>query len=246
MSSVYLIRLDDASDYMDVEKWYKVEAILDKHSLKPLVGIIPKNEDPAFVERYEEDTLFWEKAQSWVSKGWSIALHGYNHVYITKDAGINPINERSEFAGVSLETQEFKISEGLKILHEKKIFPKYFFAPSHSFDSNTLKALKTQSDIRIISDTIANNVYKEGDFYFIPQQFGKVRRAPFKIVTICLHPNEMTTIEFDKLDDFIKKYRKSFVSFDDVVLSQRKLSWYDKTIRNLYFLARKLLKLVRG
>ena len=45
---MYLIRLDDASEYMDVERWRHVECVLDKHGVKPLVGIIPENHDPKF------------------------------------------------------------------------------------------------------------------------------------------------------------------------------------------------------
>ena len=42
---MYLVRLDDASEYMDIEKWKIVEGILDKYQIKPLVGIIPDNKD---------------------------------------------------------------------------------------------------------------------------------------------------------------------------------------------------------
>ena len=45
--SCYILRLDDASDYMDVEKWSRMEELLDKYQIKPLVGVIPDNQDPA-------------------------------------------------------------------------------------------------------------------------------------------------------------------------------------------------------
>lgn len=41
--SQYILRLDDASDYMDVKKWQRMEELLDRHGIKPLVGIIPDN-----------------------------------------------------------------------------------------------------------------------------------------------------------------------------------------------------------
>ena len=40
-----LLRLDDASEYMDVDKWRNMERILDKYNVKPLFGIIPANND---------------------------------------------------------------------------------------------------------------------------------------------------------------------------------------------------------
>lgn len=94
------------------------------------------------------------------NKGWIIALHGYNHVYSTNEGGINPVNKRSEFAGISLEQQKKKIRSGVKIFRENGHDPQVFFAPSHTFDENTIKALKEESNIRIISDTIANRTYQ--------------------------------------------------------------------------------------
>ena len=39
--SKYIMRLDDAAEKMDIEKWSRMEKLLDKHSIKPLVGVIP-------------------------------------------------------------------------------------------------------------------------------------------------------------------------------------------------------------
>ena len=45
MSARYLIRLDDACHTMDTFKWDKIENILDKYSVKPIVSVIPDNKD---------------------------------------------------------------------------------------------------------------------------------------------------------------------------------------------------------
>lgn len=37
----YIMRLDDASEYMDVPKWKRMEDLLDAYHIKPLVGIFP-------------------------------------------------------------------------------------------------------------------------------------------------------------------------------------------------------------
>jgi len=42
----YLIRLDDACSTMDSAKWQRVETILDCYGVRPLVGVIPDNNDP--------------------------------------------------------------------------------------------------------------------------------------------------------------------------------------------------------
>lgn len=44
---------------------------------------------------------------------------------------------------------------GVAVMREYGINLKYFSALSHTFDENTLVALQEESDIRIISDTIA-------------------------------------------------------------------------------------------
>ena len=75
----YLIRLDDACPTMDKMKWDRIEEILDKFNIKPLVGIIPANNDSElFINEY--DSTFWNKARLWQLKGWSIALHGYDQI----------------------------------------------------------------------------------------------------------------------------------------------------------------------
>lgn len=236
--SKYIVRLDDASDYMDVEKWQRMENLLNKYNIKPLVGIIPENQDPALVGVYERDPLFWDKVNRWKEKGWELALHGCNHKYITEDGGINPVNKRSEFAGVPLEEQCSKIRTGMKIFREHGIEPRIFFAPSHTFDQNTLEALKKESNIRIISDTVANDVYYQDGFYFIPQQSGKVRKLPFKVCTFCYHPNMMKDGDFELLGEFIAQHQREFEWVLDNALRRRKIGVLDLMLKKMYFARR--------
>lgn len=239
---MYLFRLDDASEYMDIQKWNKLETIFDKYSVKPIVGIIPHNEDKSLVLKYQFNDSFWQLANCWKEKDWRIALHGFNHVYSTSEGGINPVQARSEFAGLPLEKQREKIRQGYDILNSHGIKPDIFFAPSHTFDLNTLEALRLETDIRIISDTIANDVYKNGDFWMIPQQTGGCRKLPFKLVTICLHPNSMDSKSTSNLEMFIQENRGKIISANDILLPQRKESTYDILLRKLYFTLRKLRK----
>lgn len=236
---MYVIRLDDASDYNNLSNWNRMEKILNSYSIKPIVGVIPNNQDPSMVKAYKKNNDFWKKVKQWQNSGWIIAMHGYNHVYITDDGGINPIQKRSEFAGVSLKKQEDKIKNGIEIFKSNGIIPDAFFAPSHTFDENTLLALKKNSDIRIISDTIANDIYFENDFYFLPQQSGRVRKLPFKFVTFCYHPNTMRDNDFDELENFIKENRNKFNSLDIKNLTKRNKNILDKFLSLLYFARRK-------
>lgn len=234
----YILRLDDACETMDKEKWDRLERLLDKYGVKPLVGVVPFNQDDNLkIDSF--DYKFWDKVKEWEKKEWEIAFHGYNHVYISKSGGINPINQRSEFAGIDYNKQLEKIKLGYEIFKKRNIIPRVFFAPSHTFDLNTLRALREITTINIISDTIANDIYKENGFYFIPQQTGKVRNLPFRIITFCYHPNNMKEDDFIILENFIKKYQKRFIKFNNLNLKDRKLNFYDKILKFLYFRKRR-------
>lgn len=228
----YIMRLDDACEMRDVEKWDRMEELLDRYGVKPLVGVIPHCEDPA-MKGYPIDDCFWKRAEYWQKKNWTIAMHGYNHVYVTKSGGINPVNARSEFAGLPVEEQREKIRKGIGIMREHEINPKVFFAPSHTFDENTLVALKEESDIRIISDTIATAPYDKYGFTFVPQQSGKVRKLPFRVVTFCYHPNIMQDCDFERLEVFLKKYKSEFIFFPMSAV-HRKLNIMDRLMNGIY------------
>lgn len=242
----YLIRLDDACPFMDSKKWQRMENLLDNYGLKPLVGIIPDNADSKTMME-SENSLFWDKAKMWQEKGWSIALHGYDHCYLSDKGmnGFNPMWSRSEYAGVSLEKQKEKIRKGVGILKEHGLIVNYFFAPSHTFDKNTLKALMSESDIRIVSDTIGRFPYKYQEFWFIPQITGHCVKMPLSgIYTFCFHPNMMVEHDFVVLESFIKDYQNSFITFDEINLelygSKR---FADKVLTYLFFKYRKFRKL---
>lgn len=239
----YLIRLDDACPYMNSEKWQYMEDILDKYGIKPLVGVIPANADPlTMIEK--EDPCFWEKVHRWMKKGWTMAMHGYDHVCISNSGmnGINPMWKRSEFAGVPLEKQKEKIRKGLQILNANGVNPEVFFAPSHTFDENTMKALEYETNIRVISDTIALKPYKKGTFTFIPQITGHCVKIPLSgVYTFCFHPNTMKERSFIAMDNFLSMYKDSFISFTDIDLSKvGKMGLKDRIIRNAFFSVRKL------
>lgn len=233
--SKYIMRLDDACEKRDVEKWDAIEALLDAYEIKPLVGVIPHCEDVQ-MEKYPIDVDFWNRVQQWRKKGWTIALHGYNHVYSTQCGGINPVQQRSEFAGEPLYVQQEKIRKGLSVMREHGIEPKIFFAPSHTFDENTLEALKSESNIRIISDTIARKPYQENGFTFIPQQSGRVRNLPFVVTTFCYHPNTLSDEGFLVLRSFLEKNGKNFICIDENMTANKKRGIIDMLLQKIYYL----------
>ncbi len=242
---MYLIRLDDACPYYDAEKWQYVEDILDKYSIKPIVAVIPNCQDKILVSQYKYNKSFWNKARQWQNKGWTIALHGYNHVYTNMNSkGLNPINNFSEFVGLSYKEQCEKICNGMKIMNDNGLYPNCFVAPAHSFDVNTLLTLKNKTDIRVVSDTIAYDIYYKYGIFFIPQQCGSFKRLPLKIVTCCYHPNIMRTKDIYTLENVLAKYKNEFTSFDSLEFKKRNFGLFDYVLKNVYFIFRKTRKII--
>lgn len=246
MKKKYLIRLDDACPTMDSKKWQRIEDILDNYNIKPMIGIIPANKDPK-QQINNEDPLFWNKVKKWEEKGWAIALHGYDHCFISDKGmlGLNPLWSRSEFAGVSLELQKEKIRKGIAILRKEGIEPKYFFAPAHTFDENTLNALRAESNIRIISDTIATKPYRKKDFIFIPQIGGHCTEIKLSGVwTFCLHPSNMKEEDFVATEEFLKSHQNAMIAFDKLDLyNLKEKDMMSNFLSYIYFTKRKLNKI---
>jgi len=215
----YLARLDDACPQMDISKWDRLENMFDRHNIRPIVAVIPENKDPGLMIN-EFDPCFWEKAKRWQKKGWIIALHGYQHAYETKNSGMLKLNAYSEFAGIPLERQKDKISKGIRIFKEHDIFPNIWVAPAHSFDKNTLLALKSRTDIKIISDGLSENPFQWKGFTWLPVQGWEFVTHKRGIWTTCFHPNSMTENDFLHVEEFLKHHAREFVADLDALLKE--------------------------
>jgi hypothetical protein len=203
MSARYLIRLDDACDTMDRRKWGLLEEVLDRHAIRPIVAVVPDNQDPALVFNSRDDA-FWEKVRGWQAKGWTLAMHGHTHVMQpTRRALLVPFYQRSEFAGLELEAQRAKRRAAVL----------------------TLRALREETSIIVVSDGIALDTYFEHDFYWIPQQMWRMARRRSGLWTVCLHPNEMSEAAIAALDEVIGTgFRGQIIGSAGVRLRKRRKS----------------------
>lgn len=237
----YLIRLDDACPTMHWARWERAVALLDAYDIRPIVAVIPDNRDDTLhIDPPRVD--FWEVVSEWHRKGWTIGLHGYQHRYVTQEGGLVPISRKSEFAGLALEIQEEKIRKGWRIFQSHGLKPTVWIAPGHSFDKNTLVALKRETDIEVISDGIALNCFMNDGFYWIPQQLWRFRKMPFGTYTICLHPNTLTARAFQQLEQDLSKHRQLFIGVSDVRFSARAKNSLEKILTNVFMLRANIIR----
>jgi predicted deacetylase len=246
MKSSYIFRLDDACPTMDHLKWTRLEAIFEKHEIRPLVAIIPDNVDPE-LHFCENDPKFWDRARKWKSKGWTIAMHGYQHRFHTVDRKklILPFYNRSEFGGLSFSEQLSKIEASWLIFQRECVIPSVWIAPAHCFDRTTLKALKAATTIRIVSDGIAFDQYYEHEFYWLPQQLWSFSEKNNGTWTICLHPNTMDDSQFEKIELLLctEKYRSRFTTVDSITFYRRPRNLNDMVYSFWFWRKSKLFKI---
>ena len=231
----YLLRLDDACPTMHWQRWERLGALLDAYNVKPIVAVIPDNRDADFhIDPPRKQ--FWTFVAEWHQKGWTIGLHGYQHLYVTDEGGLVPINNKSEFAGVPLEAQRHKIQRGWEIFRSHGLEPTVWVAPGHTFDRNTLLALQSETSIRIVSDGIALNCFARDGFHWIPQQLWRFVRMPFGTYTICLHPNSMGDQAFQHLEQVLERHSRRFASLADIQLTDRDKNGVEELLTNLFML----------
>lgn len=252
MKARYLLRLDDANPFADMKKWDRIESLLDKYQVKPIVAVIPDNSDQSLMLS-PLDQFFWSRVQQWQRKDWELALHGYQHNFhkVDKSSLIFPFYDRSEFGGLSLELQSKKIKAGVNILRSHNINPKVWIAPAHSFDRETMTALMNETDISIISDGLTVHPYFWQGFHFVPQQLWWFRRRYLGVWTVCLHPDTMTEDDFRALEKVFKNpfFKERLIKLDDLTLKRsrkRVLDWlYEISFWAKYRLRSALVNLIR-
>lgn len=214
MGAKYVFRLDDIAENMNWNNYFLLKEIFVKHSIKPIVGVIPNNEDEELLSLPKCPFDFWEEIRNLQNDGWSIALHGFNHKYITSNSGIFGINKSSEFAGVPYDMQNEKIQKGKLIFEQHGLRIDAFMAPAHSLDRTTLKVLKN-NNICTITDGFCLYPYYYKEILFVPQLLSTPRKMPFGIYTWCLHPNNMNEGGIRDIDNFIKDNKDDIISFCD-------------------------------
>lgn len=218
MDAKILIRFDDICPTMDFKQFNRAVELLDKYNVKPLIGIIPNNNDIDLqIEKEHGD--FWEYIKNLKEKGYAIAMHGYEHRFCSPHHGILNRRKESEFAGLPVEQQIDKIKKGKEILINHGIDTDIFFAPAHSYDKNTLKALSL-CGFKYMSDGKSKKAYWFEGIKCLPcRNAGAANISGPGYYTSVFHAHEWVrpdkSYAFDQLKKTLDKYGNYVVPFGE-------------------------------
>ena len=231
MTTQYLVRFDDICPTMDWAAWHTIERILIDTDIRPILAVVPDNRDPA-LNVAPPNPKYWDCIRAYQARGWTIAMHGYQHLYTTNRAGLVGINSYSEFAGVPEQDQEQKLVLGLDILRSHGLQPEAWIAPAHSFDETTVKVL-----VRLGINRLSDGFYPmpHVDRYgmeWIPQQLWRFRPAPPGLWTVCMHHNGWSRGRIAQFERDITRYRDRITTFSEAsrAYSGRKRRWSDVVV----------------
>ena len=228
MKKILTFRLDDITPGLNRDNFKRLEEVFDEFNIKPLIGIVPQNEDPNLVvDEIDED--FWEDMLRIKDKGWFIAQHGYRHVYSNECKGLLDANPFSEFASVPYEEQAEMIKKGRQILEGHGIKPEFFMAPGHTFDENTLKALAA-NDILKITDGYSLKPYIRDGITFYPCRLSDPA-VPEGCDTLCIHLNNLNERDIEDLRAFISNNTDICAGFDRLI-EEIEPDQYDTLVKN--------------
>lgn len=243
----YLLRFDDLCPTMNWAVWSEIEAALVARNIKPILAVVPDNQDPA-LKVGPAVANFWERVRRWQSWGWTIGLHGYQHHYVGRHRGLVTPRKNTEFAGLPAAVQEEKLKRGVARFAEEGVRARIWIAPSNSFDRTTVSLLP-QVDIHLISDgNFLVPFTDEWQIRWVPQQIFQFRPAPPGVWTVCYHHNQWTESMRREFPLDLDQYRDAIVSLDDVLnqWSRYQPGWIERLYdcpRLSHFLVRCHLKL---
>ena len=203
---------------MDWELWRVAQKKLEEHRLVALLGVVPDCQDPD-LQLSSPNPAFWDVVKELQSSGFKIAMHGYKHVFDSDKRGLVDNRHDSEFAGHPFEVQFEKIKVGKDIFLSHGIETDVFFAPAHSYDDNTLKALAANG-FKYISDGKSSKPYKKHGIICLPCRHGgipKIKKSGY--YTAVMHVHEWKRPEKKKRQsrfmNLCDQYSDDIVSFDE-------------------------------
>ncbi len=220
------VRLDDITPDMDWERFLACKEILDRHGIRPLIGVVPDNRDDMLKGKSEESRAlarermpggaedFGAYVKALKRQGWSVSMHGCRHIYTTKSGGMFPLNDFSEFAGVPFGEQKEMLEEGRRRLMEWEIETDLFMAPAHSYDVNTLRALR-ETGFTALTDGFGSRPYRYRGLTFYPISFHLRHTLQKKtgFSTMVIHTQTATDQDLERYERLFSDPSVSWISW---------------------------------
>ena len=225
----YLVRFDDICPTMNWSAWETIEAHLQRHAVKPILAVVPDNQDPKLMVDPPREN-FWDRVRQWQAQGYTIALHGYQHRYVNRNPGLMRLTPQSEFAGLPAAEQEAKLRAALAIFAREGVRVDAWVAPSHSFDRATVGIL-ARLGISVISDGLWHRPFTDGQgTTWIPQQLWAFRARPEGVWTVCCHHNDWSERRIEAFGESLRAYASRLTDVPAVVARYggRRLTLYDR------------------
>lgn len=213
----YTIRLDDITPDMNWDNFERMLRLLKKYEIRPLLGVVPDNQDE-LLHCMEARADFFDVIRGLQKEGFCIAQHGYTHLYETDAKGLLGLNPFSEFAGLPPERQREKLEKGKAVLTKEGIDTNIFMPPGHTYDKNTLKALR-ELGFCYITDGFFKKPYRMEGMTFFPCTMLESYKGK-GVNTLCIHLNHKADRDFEELESFIKKNREFIRDFDCEALAK--------------------------
>lgn len=234
------MRFDDINSQMDWRRFFLLKNKLEQYNIKSILGVVPNCKDK-FLEVSKPYQNYYQYLRECKSYGDIISQHGYQHLQEPKKGKFG-ISKKSEFAGLSFDKQYKKLLNGKNILKKQLIWEPVFMAPFHSFDINTLLALK-KLNFHTILDGISLFPYQENGLKFIPQISSKPLPMWLPgLSQLCIHINTISEREIEILLDFIDKNHHLFISLKEVKIINK----FELKIEKIFiFVFIKLFRLIK-
>ncbi|WP_306601908.1 DUF2334 domain-containing protein [Geothrix sp. 21YS21S-2] len=251
----YLLRFDDICPTMNWANWELIEQELVKHNVRPILAVVPDNRDPSLMTDPPAPD-FWDRVRKWQSMGFTIAIHGFQHVYVNHNKGLMRLTPNSEFTGLPYEVQKEKLVRGLAIFSEQGVVADAFVAPSHSFDATTLKIL-VELGLKVVCDGLWPWPHTDADsIFWVPQQLWRFSAKSSGVWTVCNHhnrwsPEYMAVFKRDlatyapRMTDvatLTKLYRDRPLTFGDRFIAMQDLIWNHRVLPAMGRLRRLIFK----
>ncbi len=231
----HLARFDDICPTMNWRVWAEIEAILDRACVRPILAVVPDNQDPKLMCAPAE-AGFWQRVRGWQARGWSIGLHGYQHRYENVDWGIMRLSRQSEFAGLPRAAQAEKLRRGLAVFEREGVRADCWVAPAHSFDWTTVELLG-EMGLRIISDGLWPWPHTDRfGITWVPQQlWGELADRGPGVWTTCYHHNSWDARQLQAFREDLQRCALRMTSLDEVVprFAGRRLTLSDRLAAGL-------------